>query len=131
MYRLNGPYDGATIMLAQNALANAKSEVAAAKLALSTQEQRKQTLLWAHQQAGYEHHQRTSASGLYMTAYGSSRSHMDRCNANMDFKERIDRKHEENLADCQSQIRQYEKDLEKAERKVSEAEEALRRLERN
>ena len=124
------PLDGAAIMRIQNKLALAEEEETATRKVLSEHEQRRQTLLWAHQQAGYEHHQRTSASGLYMTAYGSSKRHTARCNANMDFKERIDQKFQENLADVQKDIREATTAHDKAVEKVRDAKEELRRAER-
>ena len=122
--------DPTAIATAQAAVALAETEESETRRILSELEQRKQTIQWGHRQAGYEHHSRTSASGLYMTAYGSSRRHTDRCNQNMDFKERVDQKFEENLADVQKDIKEAEKAHDRAVEKLRQAKETLCSAER-
>ena len=91
--------DPAAIQSAETALATAEAAEVEARAILTEIELRRDTIRWAQQQAAHEYHSSTSASWLYMTAYGSSRRHLNQCNANMDRKQAIDRKYQENLDD--------------------------------
>ena len=122
--------DPAAVQAAEEILQEAETEQVEAKEILTEIEARRDLIQWAHQQANHEHHSRTSASGLYLQAYGSSRRHMDKCNANMDKKEAIDRKYEENMNDVQQDLDWAGKKHDKAVKKVREAVEQLCRAKR-
>ena len=122
--------DPTAIEASEEAVAKAKTEELEAREAVSQEELRMETIRWAQQQASHEYHSNISGSGLYMTAYGSSRRHMNRCNAAMDAKERIDRKYEENIDDCQRCLRSATEIHDKAVEKVRQATETLVRAKR-
>ena len=122
--------DPAVVEAAEKVVQEAETEEVEARGIVTEIEQRKDLIRWAHQQANHEHHSRTSASGLYMEAYGSSRRHMDECNANMDKKEAIDRKFEENMNDVQKDLEWSEKKHDNAVEKLREATEQLCRAKR-
>ena len=82
--------DPEAIQTAEKALETAETEEVTARSTLTQQEHRMEIIRWAQQQAAFEYHNSISGSGLYMTAYGSSRRHMNRCNAAMDRKQEID-----------------------------------------
>ena len=122
--------DPAAVEAAQQVLEEAEAKEVEARSVLTEIEQRRDLIRWAHQQANHEHHSGTSASGLYMTPYGSSRRHLDECNANMDRKEAVDRKYEENLEDVKIDLDWAEKKHDEAVKKVREATEQLCRAKR-
>jgi arginyl-tRNA--protein-N-Asp/Glu arginylyltransferase len=122
--------DPAAIQTAERAVATAEAELVTAKETLSQQESRMETIRWAQQQAAYEYHNNISGSGLYMTAYGSSRSHMNKCNAAMDWKQSVDQKYRENIEDCQRQIREASRVYDRAAEKVCQAKEDLTHAQR-
>ena len=122
--------DLAAIEAAELRVATAEREEVEAREALAPHELRMETLRWAQQQAGYEYHNNISGSGLYMTAYGSTRRHINRCNASMDRKEKIDRKYMENIEDCQLQLNVASQIHDAAVEKVRQAKEDLRRARR-
>ena len=122
--------DPVAIQAAKEAVILAEAELVTAKENLSQQELRMETIRWAQQQAAYEYHNNISGSGLYLTAYGSSRRHMNRCNAAMDRKQEIDRKYQENIADCQSQMQAASQVYDRAAEKLRLAKEDLVRAQR-
>jgi uncharacterized protein YukE len=122
--------DPEAIRTAEQALALAETEETETRKVVNELETRRSTIQWAHQVAGHEHHSSTSASGLYMTGYGTSRRHMERCNQNMDRKESIDRTFEENMADVRRELVTAERAHDRAVEKVRQAKEDLRRAER-
>jgi hypothetical protein len=122
--------DLVAIQAAEIAVAAAETKELEARTELGQHELRMQTLRWAQQQAGYEYHNHISGSGLYMTAYGSSRRHTNRCNAAMDRKEQIDRKYVENMEDCQLRINEAAQIHDETVEKVRQAKEVLRNARR-
>jgi uncharacterized protein YukE len=118
------------IQAAEEAVTAAEAELLTAKETLSQQELRMETIRWAQQQAAYEYHNNISGCGLYLTAYGSSRSHMNRCNAVMDRKQEIDRKYQENIEDCQRQMQAASQVYDRAGEKLRLAKEDLTRAQR-
>ena len=118
------------IQEAEKALEAAETEEVTARSTLTQQEQRMELIRWAQQQASHEYHSSISGSGLYMTAYGSSRRHMNQCNAAMDRKEKIDCKYQENIEDCQRHIQWATEIHDKTVEKVRQAKEALTRAKR-
>ena len=122
--------DPATIEAAVKAVSEAEEEEVTARSVLTEIEERINLIRWAHEQSNYEYHSSTSASGLYMTAYGSSRRHLAKCNANMDRKEAIDKKFHENLADAQTDREGAEKKHDRAVEKLRQAKEQLCRAQR-
>jgi chromosome segregation ATPase len=113
--------DPAAIQEAERAVANAEVEETSARAVVNQLEEQKRTLQWNHQRAGYEHHSATSAAGLYMTAYGSSRAHTDRCNRNMDRKEAVDQEFERNMEALRNELKTAEKNYEEALKKLVDA----------
>ena len=122
--------DQKVIEKAKEDVKSAEEEEIEARGILGEIELRRNTILWAHQQAGYEYHTTTSASGLYMTGYGSSRRHTDRCNSHMDRKQAIDQKFRENMVDVQGDIQWGQDKLDAAVEKLRKTKEALQRAER-
>jgi hypothetical protein len=100
------------------------------QFSLTEIELRRDSIRWAQQQAAHEYHSSTSASGLYMTAYGSSRRHLNQCNANMDRKQAIDRKYQENLDDVAEDLRWAGQKHDNAVEKVRQGSEELRSAQR-
>ena len=122
--------DPVAVEAALKAVSEAEDEEIGARSILTEIEERINLIRWAHEQANYEHHASTSASGLYLTAYGSSRRHLDKCNANMDRKEAIDKKYHENLADAQTDREWAEQKHDETVEKVRKAKEDLCRAQR-
>jgi hypothetical protein len=122
--------DQAAIQTALRAVATAEAEEVTARATVTEHEKRMELLRWAQQQAAYEYHNNISGSGLYMTAYGSSRSHMNRCNAAMDRKQQVDQKYQELMASCQNDIRAATRVHDRAVEKVRQAKADLTRAER-
>ena len=122
--------DPEAIQTAEKALETAEMEEVTARSTLTQQEHRMEIIRWAQQQAAFEYHNSISGSGLYMTAYGSSRRHMNRCNAAMDRKQKIDCKYQENIEDCQRHIQWAAEIHTKAAEKVRQAKEDLTRAKR-
>jgi len=118
--------DAAAIEAAEIEVTAAESKELEAREALAEQELYRHNLGQAYRQACYEYHNAVSGSGLYMTAYGSSRRHMNKCNAAMDRKEALDRQYMENVEACQVLIRAAAEEHDKAVEKVREAREILR-----
>ena len=101
--------DPRLIETAQSAVELAESRELATRSTLNDLEDQKKTLRINHRQACYDHHMHTSASGLYMTAYGSTPSHLQRCNENMDRKEELDRNFDSALKALQLLLNEAER----------------------